>query len=71
MCIGSFGQLQEWLIDFAEVEPGHCHVSHLWALHPETRFCQIKHLGRLKRVIKLCNVAKVAVEVIQAEVGHG
>ena len=34
MKIGSFGQLQEWQHDYAEVEPGHRHTSHLWALHP-------------------------------------
>jgi alpha-L-fucosidase 2 len=32
--IGKHGQLQEWLEDFDEVEPGHRHVSHLYALHP-------------------------------------
>ncbi|RHZ57378.1 hypothetical protein CDV55_104755 [Aspergillus turcosus] len=32
--IGSLGQLQEWASDYAEVEPGHRHVSHLWGLHP-------------------------------------
>jgi alpha-L-fucosidase 2 len=32
--IGKHGQLQEWLKDFDEVEPGHRHVSHLFALHP-------------------------------------
>lgn len=32
--IGSFGQLQEWRTDYVEVEPGHRHISHLWALHP-------------------------------------
>jgi alpha-L-fucosidase 2 len=32
--IGRHGQLQEWLRDFDEVEPGHRHVSHLFALHP-------------------------------------
>ncbi len=32
--IGKHGQLQEWLEDFEEVEPGHRHISHLYALHP-------------------------------------
>ncbi|KAL3496887.1 hypothetical protein BJX62DRAFT_221796 [Aspergillus germanicus] len=32
--IGSAGQLQEWMTDHDEVEPGHRHVSHLWALYP-------------------------------------
>ena len=28
------GYLQEWAFDYAEVEPGHRHTSHLWALYP-------------------------------------
>jgi alpha-L-fucosidase 2 len=34
MQIGKHGQLQEWLEDFDEPEPGHRHVSHLYALYP-------------------------------------
>ena len=32
--IGRFGQLQEWREDYVESEPGHRHISHLWALYP-------------------------------------
>ncbi len=32
--IGKYGQLQEWLEDYEEREPGHRHVSQLFALHP-------------------------------------
>jgi len=32
--IGKHGQLQEWLEDYDEPEPGHRHMSHLFALHP-------------------------------------
>jgi alpha-L-fucosidase 2 len=32
--IGKHGQLQEWLEDYDEVDPGHRHISHLFALHP-------------------------------------
>jgi alpha-L-fucosidase 2 len=32
--IGKHGQLQEWAEDYDEAEPGHRHISHLWALHP-------------------------------------
>jgi alpha-L-fucosidase 2 len=28
------GRLQEWVEDYAEAEPGHRHMSHLYALHP-------------------------------------
>ena len=32
--VGRYGQLQEWLEDYDEREPGHRHISHLYALHP-------------------------------------
>lgn len=32
--IGKHGQLQEWFEDFEEAEPGHRHISHLFALYP-------------------------------------
>ncbi len=32
--IGKHGQIQEWLEDFVEAEPGHRHVSHLYGLYP-------------------------------------
>jgi alpha-L-fucosidase 2 len=35
--IGRFGQLQEWQQDYEENEPGHRHISHLWALFPGTQ----------------------------------
>jgi len=32
--IGKHGQLLEWLEDYEEAEPGHRHISHLFALYP-------------------------------------
>ncbi len=32
--IGKFGQILEWAEDYDEVEPGHRHMSHLFALFP-------------------------------------
>ncbi len=32
--IGSDGRLMEWNEEFEEAEPGHRHISHLFALHP-------------------------------------
>ncbi len=32
--IGSFGQIQEWIEDFEEFEPGHRHISHSFGLYP-------------------------------------
>ena len=29
-----YGTIQEWINDYEEVDPGHRHVSHLFALHP-------------------------------------
>jgi len=36
--IGRYGQLQEWSRDFAEPEPGHRHISHLYPLYPGAEF---------------------------------
>ncbi|SER45500.1 alpha-L-fucosidase 2 [Gracilibacillus ureilyticus] len=35
--IGKHGQIQEWLVDYNEAEPGHRHISHLFALHPSNQ----------------------------------
>jgi len=32
--VGKHGQIMEWSEDFDEPEPGHRHISHLYALHP-------------------------------------
>jgi alpha-L-fucosidase 2 len=32
--IGKYGQLQEWQEDYEEAEPGHRHMSHLFAMYP-------------------------------------
>lgn len=32
--IGSDGRLMEWPVEFKELEPGHRHMSHLFAVHP-------------------------------------
>ena len=34
--IGKYGQLQEWILDFEEADPGHRHFSPLFAFHPGT-----------------------------------
>lgn len=36
--IGKYGQIQEWSEDYDEEEPGHRHISHLFALHPGKQF---------------------------------
>ena len=35
--IGKYGQIQEWSRDFDEADPGHRHMSQLFALHPAAR----------------------------------
>ena len=32
--IGRYGQIQEWVEDYAEAEPGHRHLSPLFGLYP-------------------------------------
>ena len=32
--LGMSRQIMEWMKDYDEAEPGHRHISHLWALHP-------------------------------------
>lgn len=32
--VGKYGQIMEWAEDYDEVEPGHRHISQLFALHP-------------------------------------
>lgn len=34
IAVGKHGQIQEWNKDYDELEPGHRHISHLFALHP-------------------------------------
>lgn len=36
MKIGKHGQLMEWMEDYDEEEPGHRHISHLYAVYPGT-----------------------------------
>jgi alpha-L-fucosidase 2 len=36
--VGSDGRLMEWALPFEEPEPGHRHISHLFALHPGRQY---------------------------------
>lgn len=38
--IGKHGQIMEWSEDFEETEPGHRHVSQLYALHPSAQITE-------------------------------
>lgn len=53
--IGENGQLQEWIEDFDESEPGHRHMSHLFALHPGSQITP-------RSTPRLAQAARVALE---------
>jgi alpha-L-fucosidase 2 len=53
--IGKLGQLQEWQRDYEEPEPGHRHISHLWALFPGTQIT-------LEHTPDLAKAAQVSLE---------
>ncbi len=53
--IGKHGQLQEWLEDFDEPEPGHRHVSHLFALYPGNQIT-------LRGTPELARAARISLE---------
>jgi len=50
--IGKAGQLQEWQRDYDEPEPGHRHISHLWALFPGTQI-SIEHTPELAKAARV------------------
>jgi alpha-L-fucosidase 2 len=62
--IGKHGQLQEWLKDFDEAEPGHRHISQLFALHPG-------HSITLRGTPELAKAARVSLERRLANGGGG
>lgn len=53
--IGQHGQIMEWQEDYEEAEPGHRHISHLWALHPA-------HQITPDRTPDLCQAASVTLK---------
>jgi alpha-L-fucosidase 2 len=62
--IGKHGQLQEWLEDYDEPDPGHRHISHLFALHPGNQIT-------LRGTPGLARAARVSLERrLQAGSGH-
>jgi len=62
--IGKYGQLQEWLEDYDEPQPGHRHISHLFALYPGN---QITPRG----APELAAAARIALERRLANGGGG
>jgi alpha-L-fucosidase 2 len=62
--IGKYGQLQEWLEDYEERDPGHRHISHLFALHPGNQIT-------LRGTPDLAQAARVTLERRLAAGGGG
>src|SRR5687768_16341180 len=64
MKIGKHGQLQEWLEDHDEPQPGHRHISHLFALHPDDQIT-------VRGTPELARAARVSLERrLKAGSGH-
>ena len=59
--IGKHGQIQEWAEDYDEAEPGHRHISHLWALHP----------GDAITPLKTPELARAARATLERRLAHG
>ena len=53
--IGKTGALQEWNEDYDETEPGHRHISHLFALYPD-------HQITLRETPELAKAARATLE---------
>lgn len=59
--IGKYGQIQEWAEDYDEAEPGHRHISQLFALYP----------GNLITVDGTPELAKAARVTLERRLAHG
>jgi alpha-L-fucosidase 2 len=59
--VGKFGQLQEWREEYEENDPGHRHISHLWALFP----------GSQINPFDTPELAKAAEVTLQRRLDHG
>lgn len=59
--IGKYGQIQEWAEDYEEVEPGHRHISHLFALYPSNQIT----------MRKTPELAKAAKTTLNRRLSHG
>ena len=59
--IGPDGRLMEWRYDFKEVDKGHRHLSHMFALHPG---CQIN-------TVQTPELVEAAKKSLQCRIAHG
>lgn len=58
---GKYGQIKEWAVDYDEAEPGHRHISQLFALYPADRIS----------VRKTPTLAKAAAATLERRLSHG
>ena len=59
--IGGYGELREWPADMSEADPGHRHISHLYANHP----------GALITKTKTPELAQAVLASLDRRVAHG
>ena len=59
--VGKHGQIREWLVDYDEPEPGHRHISHLFALHP----------GSQIDAVQTPELAAAASRTLERRLAHG
>jgi len=59
--IGKHGQLMEWMEDYDEAQPGHRHISQLYALHPSHQIT----------VDKTPELAEAASRTLERRLAHG
>ncbi len=59
--VGKYGQIKEWAVDYDEVEIGHRHISHLFALYPADLITPEKDPG----------LAKAARATLERRLSHG
>ena len=59
--IGSDGRIMEWAEEFPEIEPGHRHISHLFAVHP----------GSQINILQTPELAEAANKSMDYRIQHG
>lgn len=59
--VGKYGQIMEWMEDYDEAQPGHRHISQLYALHPSHQIT----------VDKTPELAEAASRTLERRLAHG
>ncbi|WP_425298584.1 glycosyl hydrolase family 95 catalytic domain-containing protein [Paenibacillus uliginis] len=61
LLVGKKGQLQEWLEDYEEAQPEHCHLAHMFALYPGSQITP-HHTPELSIIAKQEVLVKAGVQ---------